>query len=121
MPIEMETPVLKHPGGSWCARPGRGVETIAAATNRTSHLLMEPSLGCAEVVAVAQDARACPGIVEEIHQMTTRSDGGRTIASPSVHPNAPTKAGRFDGPPIARKLAGACGSTRSLTRRSSGL
>ena len=44
------------------------------------------------------------------HQITTCLSPSRTIGSPGLHENAAANAGRFDGAPIARKLAGACSS-----------
>ena len=55
------------------------------------------------------------------YQITTRWSSARTIVSPGLHWNACANDGMFDGAPIARKFAGACGSVFSRTFSSSGL
>src|SRR5690606_13718021 len=55
------------------------------------------------------------------YQITTWLSASRTMASPALQPNAGGNAGMLLGAPIARKLAGACGSVFSRTFSSSGV
>src|SRR3546814_5932325 len=55
------------------------------------------------------------------HQITTFLSSPRTIASPALQSKASANTGMFDGAPIARKLAGACGSVVRRTFNSSGV
>src|SRR5690606_30691230 len=49
------------------------------------------------------------------YQMTTCLSPVRTIGEPALHWNAAAKVGRFDGAPMARNCAGACGSVARRT------
>jgi hypothetical protein len=54
------------------------------------------------------------------YQIFTCVSGERTIASPGLHLNACANSGMFDGAPIARNCAGACGSVLSRVICASG-
>src|SRR3546814_13192280 len=54
-----------------------------------------------------------------VYQITTCWSSPRTIGWPASQSNAAANAGMFDGAPIARKLAGACGSVVRRTFSSS--
>src|SRR5690606_33618777 len=63
---------------------------------------------------------AMPGLVRvslrgSDYQMTTCLSPARTIGAPALHWNAAAKVGRFDGAPMARNCAGACGSVARRT------
>ena len=54
------------------------------------------------------------------YQIFTCFPPSRTIASPLLHWNALANSGMFDGAPIARNFAGACGSVLSRVSCASG-
>src|SRR6185295_16991670 len=56
----------------------------------------------------------------EFYQITQRLSVGRTIASPSLQPNACANAGTFDSGPFTRNLGIGCGSTLISSRAVSG-
>ena len=54
------------------------------------------------------------------YQITTCCSPVRAIGEPALHWNAAAKVGRFDGAPMARNCAGACGSVARRTLAFSG-
>ena len=55
------------------------------------------------------------------YQITTCESPARDIGEPALHWNAAAKVGRFDGAPMARNCAGACGSVAKRTLAFSGV
>ncbi|KAG1375992.1 hypothetical protein G6F60_015408 [Rhizopus arrhizus] len=72
-------------------------------------------------------AREIPGLCRSAaasavaYQITTCCSPARAIGEPALHWNAAAKVGRFDGAPMARNCAGACGSVARRTLAFSGV
>src|SRR3546814_10814483 len=101
-------------GGSPCPA-GRDDAVSEARANTACLDLHVPRLGEEPKKEGPHGAGLLPGVPRADYQIRTRWSSGRTIGSPALQPNASANTGMFDGAPIARNFAGACGSVLSRT------
>ena len=118
-------------GSGWCACPAASLEPpmtrtlpVHARPNVMGRTVSKvrgigrdekgPAFTCRALFVSDRDApRSCCGTN---YQIFTCLSSPRTIASPGLHWNAVANAGMFDGAPIARSDAGACGSVFSRSK-----